>query len=67
MWLEPKLIGEDEGGRLGIMPGWWALASDGTPVSGPYPTEEAAIVSIGKRDFSQPTGRPGDAGPPPEE
>lgn len=28
--------------------------------------EEAAIVGIGKRGQDQPTGRPGDACPPPE-
>lgn len=47
------------------MPGWWAVAEDGTPVSGPYPSEEAAIVSIGKRGADQPAGTPDESGPPP--
>lgn len=67
MWLKPKLIGDGEGRRLGIMAGWWAVSPEGTPVSGPYPTEEAALVGIGKRGADQPTGRPDTAGPPPEE
>lgn len=67
MWLEPKLIGAEEGRRLRIMSGWWAVASDGTPVAGPYPTHEAAVIGIAKRDAAQPTGRPGEAGPPPED
>ncbi|GLI20352.1 hypothetical protein XFLAVUS301_00260 [Xanthobacter flavus] len=49
------------------MPGWWAVTPDGTPAGGPYATEEAAIVGIGARGADQPTGRPGEAGPPPEE
>ncbi|QTL02118.1 hypothetical protein J5J86_15065 [Aquabacter sp. L1I39] len=67
MWLKPKLIGENEADGHDVMPGWWAVAEDGTPVSGPYPSREAAVVGIGKRGADQPTGRPGEAGPPPEE
>lgn len=67
MWMKPKLIGDAEGRRLGVMAGWWAVSEDGTPVAGPYPTQEAAMVGIGKRGADQPTGRPGEAGPPPEE
>lgn len=65
MWLKPKLVGDTEGTRLGVMAGWWAVAEDGTPVSGPYPSEEAAIVSIGKRGADQPAGTPDESGPPP--
>ncbi|WP_029555957.1 hypothetical protein [Xanthobacter sp. 91] len=67
MTLEPRLVSETDATRLGVMPGWWALAPDGTPVAGPYPTQEAAIVGIGKRGADQPTGRAGQSGPPPEE
>lgn len=67
MTLEPRLITEADAGRLGIMSGWWAVSPDGTPVAGPYPTEEAAMVGIGKRGADQPTGMAGDSGPPPEE
>lgn len=67
MTLEPRLISEADAVRLGVMAGWWAVASDGTPAAGPYPTREAAIVGIGKRGADQPTGRPGESGPPPEE
>ena len=65
--LEPRHIAEADSGRLGVIPGWWAVSSDGTPVAGPYPTREAAIVGIAKRGAAQPTGRPGESGPAPEE
>ncbi len=67
MTLEPRLVSEADAGRLGVMPGWWAVAPDGTPAAGPYPTREAAIVGIGKRGADQPTGRAGESAPPPEE
>lgn len=67
MTLEPRLISEADAARLGVMPGWWAVAPDGTPAAGPYPTREAAIVGIGKRGADQPTGRAGESAPPPEE
>lgn len=67
MRLLPRYIQADEGARLDVSAGWWAVSEDGTPVSGPYPTEEAAMVGIAKRGADQPTGRPGTAGPPPEE
>ncbi|MDR6333893.1 hypothetical protein GGQ86_002363 [Xanthobacter flavus] len=67
MTLEPRLISKADATRLGVMPGWWAVTPDGTPAGGPYATEEAAIVGIGARGADQPTGRPGEAGPPPEE
>lgn len=67
MWLEPKLVGYDEAHRLGVMAGWWAVSAEGTPVAGPYPTEEAAMVGIGKRGADQPAGRPNAEGPAPEE
>lgn len=67
MWLKPKLFGDAEAVRIGVVPGWWAVSRDGTPVSGPYPTREATMVGIGKRGGDQPTGRPDEDGPPPEE
>lgn len=67
MMLLPRQIGDAEAERLGIMAGWWAVAPEGAPVSGPYPTEEAAKVGIAKRGSDQPDGRPGEAGPPPQE
>ncbi|MEW6122061.1 MAG: hypothetical protein AB1698_05580 [Pseudomonadota bacterium] len=67
MTLEPRHIGDVEALQRGIMAGWWAVSPDETPVAGPYPTKEAAMVGIGKRGADQPTGRPGEAGPPQEE
>lgn len=67
MRLLPRLIQENEGARLGVMAGWWAVSEDGVPVAGPYATAEAAKVGIAKRGADQPTGHPGDARPPPEE
>lgn len=64
--LVPQHLGPTEANEKGIQEGWWAMTESGEPVSGPYPTEEAAIVGIGKRGQDQPTGRPGEAGPPPE-
>ncbi|MEP9347483.1 hypothetical protein [Xanthobacter sp. KR7-225] len=43
------------------------MSADGTPVCGPDPTREAAMVGIGKRGGDQPTGRPDADGPLPEE
>jgi hypothetical protein len=67
MMLFPKEF-DDQGARAhGIQRGWWAVSSDDTPISGPYPSREAALVGIAKRGEDQPSGRPGeDPVPPPE-
>ncbi|MFG1464943.1 hypothetical protein V5F77_18840 [Xanthobacter sp. DSM 24535] len=64
--LYPKELETTEAGARGVQPGWWAVTQDGTPLAGPYPTREAAIVGIAKRGETQPTGRPGEQGPAPE-
>jgi len=64
--LIPKLITQAQEETLDVMPGWWAVTEDGAPVSGPYPTEAAAMTAIGARGQDQPTGRPGESGPLPE-
>lgn len=65
--LEPKEIDGTTARARGIQQGWWAVTQDGAPVSGPYPTREAALVGIAKRGEDQPTGRPGeDPVPAPE-
>lgn len=66
MKLAPSYVDKPDASRLQIAVGWWAVAPDGTPVSGPYPTEEAAKVGIAKRGQDQPTGMAGTAGPAPE-
>lgn len=67
MELVPAFVDAEKGARLAVMSGWWAVAEDGTPVAGPYPTEEAAKIGIAKRGADQPTGHPNAAGPPPLE
>ncbi|OYW59715.1 MAG: hypothetical protein B7X99_15640 [Rhizobiales bacterium 17-65-6] len=64
--LIPQQIGPTEAAQKNIQEGWWALTESGEPVAGPYPTKEAAMIGIGKRGEAQPTGRPGEKGPPPE-
>ncbi len=41
--LVPQQLGPTEAGEKGVQEGWWAMTESGEPVSGPYPTEEAAI------------------------
>ncbi len=64
--LIPRFIDAKDAAARDLQEGWWATTESGDAVSGPYPTKEAAIVAIGKRGASQPTGRPGEAGPPPQ-
>ncbi|OYX14869.1 MAG: hypothetical protein B7Z15_02510 [Rhizobiales bacterium 32-66-8] len=64
--LIPRLISEGQESEFDVIPGWWAVTEDGAPVSGPYPTEAAAMIAIGARGQDQPTGRPGESGPDPE-
>lgn len=64
--LIPKFITAVEAAERDLQEGWWATTEGGDAISGPYPTEEGAIVAIGKRGADQPTGRPGALGPPPQ-
>lgn len=63
--LIPRYIDATDAVARDLQEGWWATTESEEAVSGPYPTEEAAMLAIGKRGANQPTGRPGEAGPPP--
>ncbi|MGV6875504.1 hypothetical protein ACUSIJ_22780 [Pseudochelatococcus sp. B33] len=57
MKLEPRQLNEEEAKRLGVTPGWWAVDEIGTPVLGPHPSREGALVGIaksGRRDSDIP-------------
>lgn len=46
--LEPKEINEEEAQRFGVPAGWWGVDEAGTPVVGPHPSREGALVGIAK-------------------
>lgn len=48
MKLEPRQLDQEEAERFGVAPGWWAVDEIGTPVLGPHPSREGALVGIAK-------------------
>ncbi|MGI6246569.1 MAG: hypothetical protein ACOYJQ_12465 [Pseudochelatococcus sp.] len=57
MGLEPRELNQEEAERFGVAPGWWAVDEIGTPVLGPHPSREGALIGIarsGRRDDDAP-------------
>lgn len=70
MALEPRHLDQEEAERFGVAPGWWAVDEIGTPILGPHPSREGALIGIaksGRRDDEAPGARasgPDDGGTP---
>lgn len=48
MTIEPRQLDEEEAKRFGVAPGWWGVDEIGTPIIGPHPSREGALVGIAK-------------------
>jgi hypothetical protein len=46
--MKAVLFDEETAESKGVGPGWWVVDDIGTPLFGPYPSREAAVVAIGK-------------------
>ena len=46
--IKAVLIDDETAQSKGIGPGWWVVDEIGTPLFGPYPNREAALLAIGK-------------------
>ncbi len=65
MTLEPRQLDEEEAQRFGVAPGWWGVDEIGTPVIGPHPSREGALVGIAKSGRTDSETEPARRSPPP--